>query len=113
MLEKMGDARLALGLVGGAHLVPHHMGNDGSATIGNDGDLHAIRKRESGDIDIERAGRLNGQHEQGDGKQKTGLQGHGSPCGDRPEWRGMVRHGPRARGAYSSLKMLPMLKTVP
>jgi len=42
MLEKMRDARLAKRIVGGAVLIPDHMGHDRRAGVGNDHDFHAI-----------------------------------------------------------------------
>ena len=61
----MRDAGFALRLVGRADLVPHHVGDDGSAVIGDHHHLHAVVEREGGDIDIERAGRACG------GKHRT------------------------------------------
>ena len=51
MLEEMGDARDALGLVGGADLVPDHVGDDRRAVIGDHHDLQAV-----GELELTRAG---------------------------------------------------------
>ena len=53
MLEKVGDAGLALRLIGRAYLVPHHVGDDGRAMVGNDDDLHAVAELERLNIDVE------------------------------------------------------------
>ena len=42
MFEEMGDARLARGIVGGAVAIPHHMGDDRGAVVGNDDHRHAV-----------------------------------------------------------------------
>ena len=49
MLEEMGDAGGARRLVGGADLVPDHLGHDRRAMIGDDQDLQAVLKRELAD----------------------------------------------------------------
>ena len=46
VLEEVGDAGDALGLVGGADLVPDHVRDDGRPVIGDDDDLHAVGERE-------------------------------------------------------------------
>ena len=46
MLEEMRDARLARRLVGGADLVPHHVGHDRRAVIGDDDDFEPFVERE-------------------------------------------------------------------
>ena len=43
MFEEMGEARLARRLIGGADLVPDHVGHDRRAMIGNDHDLEPVR----------------------------------------------------------------------
>ena len=48
VLEEVSDAGDALGLVGGADLVPDHVGDDRSAVIGNHHDVHAVRQLELG-----------------------------------------------------------------
>ena len=48
MLEKVGDARHALGLVGGADLVPDHVGHDRGPVVGDDDHVHAIGEGELG-----------------------------------------------------------------
>ncbi len=48
VFEEMGDAGLAGRLVGRAHLVPDHVGDDRRAVIGNDHHLQAVREREVG-----------------------------------------------------------------
>ena len=59
VLEKMGDARLAHGIVGRAVAVPHHMRDHRRAMIGNDDDVEPVvegemrnlrRSREGADI---------------------------------------------------------------
>ena len=57
MFEEMRDARLAHRLIGGAHLVIDHVGDDRGAMIGNDDDLHAVGEREGGNILDDRFGR--------------------------------------------------------
>ena len=46
MFEEMGDAGLALRLIGRAHPIPDHVGDDGRPMIGNDHDLQAISESE-------------------------------------------------------------------
>ena len=55
MFKKMRNAGLALRLVRCADLVPHHVGDDGSAAVRDHHDLHAVRQGEGRDIDVERA----------------------------------------------------------
>ena len=50
MFEEMGKPRLARRLVGGADLVPQHVGDHRRAVIGNDDDLETVREREVGDL---------------------------------------------------------------
>ncbi len=47
MLEEMRDTRLAARLVGGADLVPHHLGDDGGAVIGDDDDRKPVGEGEA------------------------------------------------------------------
>jgi hypothetical protein len=46
VLEKMGNPRFARRLIGTAHLVPDHMGDDGCAMIGYHHDLKPIVEHE-------------------------------------------------------------------
>ena len=46
VLEEVGDAGHALGLVGGADLVPDHVGDDGGPVVGDDDHLHAVGELE-------------------------------------------------------------------
>ena len=46
VLEEVGDAGHALGLVGGADLVPDHVRDDGGAVVGDDDHLHAVGELE-------------------------------------------------------------------
>jgi hypothetical protein len=48
MFEKVRQARLAGGLVGGADLVPDHFGDDRCAVIGDHHDVQAVAKRKAG-----------------------------------------------------------------
>ena len=48
VLEEVGDARYALGLVGGADLVPDHVGHDRGPVVGDDDHVHAVGERELG-----------------------------------------------------------------
>ena len=50
MFEKMGDARLARRIVGGAVAIPDHMRDDRRAVVGNDDDLEAVFQSEMGDL---------------------------------------------------------------
>ena len=50
VFEEMGDARLARRIVGRAVAVPDHMGDDGSAMIGNHDDVEAVGKSEMRDL---------------------------------------------------------------
>jgi len=48
MLKEVSDARDALGLVGGADLVPDHVGDDWRAVVLDDHDVHAVCELELG-----------------------------------------------------------------
>ena len=50
VLEEMRDAGFARRLVGGADLVPEHVGDDRRAAVGDDHDLEAVGEREVGDV---------------------------------------------------------------
>ena len=50
MFEEMRQPRFARRLVGGADLVPDHVGNHRRAVIGNDDQLEAVGQREVGDL---------------------------------------------------------------
>jgi hypothetical protein len=50
MLEEMRQARFSRRLVGGADLVPDHVGDNRRAVIGNDDQLQSVREREVGDL---------------------------------------------------------------
>ena len=52
MFEEMRDAGFALRLVGGSDLVPHHLRDHRRAPVGDDDDLHAVRKRRMSDIRV-------------------------------------------------------------
>ena len=47
MFKEMGNAGLALGLIGRANLIPYHVGNDAQAAIREHNDLKAIFKRKA------------------------------------------------------------------
>ena len=49
MFEEMREPGLAGGLVGGADLVPDHVGDDRRAVVGNDHDFEAVGEREMRD----------------------------------------------------------------
>ncbi len=65
VLEKVRDTGFAGRLVGGPDLVPHHVGDDRDAVIGNDDDFEPVREREVRDVEFIRSGlrRRNGQRE--------------------------------------------------
>ncbi len=66
VLEEVRDARHALGLVGGADLVPDHVGDDRGAMIGDHHDVHAVRQLELGGTRIGGGGLLGEcEHEHG------------------------------------------------
>ena len=46
MFEEMGDAALAVRIIGRAVAIPHHVGHDRRAMVGNDHHVHAIRQLE-------------------------------------------------------------------
>ena len=50
MFEEMRDAGLARRLVGGADLVPDHVGDDRRAAVRDDHDLEAVGEREVADV---------------------------------------------------------------
>jgi hypothetical protein len=50
VLEEMGDARLARLFVGRTDLVPHHVGDDRRAPVGNDDDLKPVVEGEVLDL---------------------------------------------------------------
>ena len=54
MFEEMRDAGLARRLVGGADLVPDHVGDDRRAPVRHDDDLEAVGEREVGDVRLRR-----------------------------------------------------------
>ena len=58
VFEEMREAGFARRLVGGADLVPDHVGDDRRAVVGNDDQLEPVRQREVGDLG---AGRLGGE----------------------------------------------------
>ena len=49
MFEEMRNAGLALRIVGGAVAVPHHMGDDRRAMVGDDDEFKAVVERHMGD----------------------------------------------------------------
>ena len=57
MFEEVREPRLARRLVGGADLVPDHVGDHRRAVVGNDDQLQAVRQREVGDLGARRLGR--------------------------------------------------------
>ena len=63
MLEEMGNAGRAARLVGGADLVPDHLGHDRSAMVGDDQDLKTVAEREFDDA----GARLGAVHRHGKG----------------------------------------------
>jgi hypothetical protein len=67
MFEEMGEARLARRLIGGADLVPDHVGHDRRATIGNDHDLEPVREGEVGDLRADAGMRRTGEQRAGKG----------------------------------------------
>ena len=56
MFEEVRQARLARRLVGGADLVPDHVGDHRRAVVGNDDQLQSVRQREVGDRSARRLG---------------------------------------------------------
>ena len=57
VFEEMGNAVLALRLVGRADPVPHHVGDHGGAMVGDDDQLQAVGKRPVGNRDAGGHGR--------------------------------------------------------
>ena len=62
MFQEMGNARLAARLIGGADLVPQHVGDHRDAVIGDHHHLQAIGQAESGRVENLRLGGGAGQN---------------------------------------------------
>ena len=78
VLEEVGEPRLARRLVGGADLVPEHVGHDRRAVIGNHHDLETVRQLEIGDAGAARRRRSGeGEGVGSDGERDELVQGLG------------------------------------
>jgi hypothetical protein len=73
MFEEMGDAGLARRLIRAADLVPHHMGDDRRAVIGDDDDLHTVVEHEICRLAVGRlvAGQNRGAHHESQRQERS------------------------------------------
>ncbi len=93
----MGDAGLALGLVGGTHPVPDHVGDDGGAVIRDHHHFHAVGELEIGDGDVEcLAGRGHCEQQDETGDETGKALDHGVP--ESPEIESMPQWGGECTG---------------
>ena len=72
MFEEMGEAGLARRLVGGADLVPDHVGDDRRAAVRDHDHFEAVGEREMADVRLWRGLHGGGEQSRCDGQPANG-----------------------------------------
>ena len=115
VLKEVGNTGLAGRLIGGARLVPDHMGDHGGAVIGDHHHLKTVVQREAGQVrrnDRRRFGRSLGKRQAGAqnkagqhrGEEKAAPSRSGKcHLGDLPEWNRARIRSRRQRNASPAI----------